>query len=157
MPIVRRAKPADAERLSALRYHFRSGEDTVVESREEFLARCRSWMRERLDPAKERWRCWVAEVTPRIVGHVWIQIVPKVPNPAEEAEAHAYLTNTYVEPAYRNEEIGTTLIDTAVGWCRSESIDSLILWPTKRSRPLYRRCGFDPAEDMLSLTVSGRR
>lgn len=150
---VRRAEPGDATRLAELRYHFRAGEDPAVEPRAEFLERCESWMRDRLDPADGRWRCWVAGKAPRVVGHVWVQRVLKVPNPVEEAEAHAYLTNTYVQPASRGHGIGTELVEVALTWCRREGVDSVILWPTERSRPLYRRFGFGPAGGVWELSL----
>lgn len=153
---VREAKPDDATRLSRMRYEFRAAEDTAVEVREAFLERCVSWMRARLDPGEERWRCWVAEREKRIVGHAWLQRVPKVPNPVREAETHAYLTNTYVEPEHRGRGIGFALVRAAVDWCRREDIDSVILWPTDASRSLYRRIGFEPAGgDVYELRLGG--
>lgn len=150
---VREARPDDANRLSRMRYEFRVVEDPAVEARDAFLERCEPWMRARLDPGKERWRCWVAEREARIVGHVWLQRVPKVPNPVRESEAHAYLTNTYVEPEHRGRGLGFALVEVAVAWCRREDIDSVILWSTEASRSVYRRFGFEPAGDILELRL----
>lgn len=80
---VRPAAPSDAPRLARLRYEFRSAEDPAVESREEFVARCEPWMRRRLDPAGERWRCWLAEAAGGTRGHAWLHVFPKIPNPAD--------------------------------------------------------------------------
>lgn len=146
---VRKAEPEDAVRLSVLRYEFRTAEDPAVEPRVEFLERCEPWMRERLAPDGRRWRCWVAEPDDRIRGHVWVQLFPKVPNPVDEAEAHAYLTNMYVEPDHRGRGLGTALMEEAVGWCRSRSLDALILWPTDDSRSLYRRFGCAPSDGLF--------
>lgn len=146
---VREARPDDAMRLSRMRYEFRAAEDRAVEDREAFLDRCRSWMRARLDPGERGWRCWVTEAEGRIVGHVWLRQVPKVPNPVREAETHAYLTNTYVEPGLRGRGLGSALVEVAVDGCRKVGVDSVILWPTDASRPLYRRIGFEPAGDDL--------
>lgn len=150
---VREARPGDAERLSRMRYDFRAAEDPAVEDRKGFLDRCQAWMRSRLDPGEERWRCWVAEQEARIAGHVWVQLVPKVPNPAREAETHAYLTNNYVAPERRGRGVGTALVEAAVGWCRQAGIDSVILWPTDDSRSLYRRFGFEPTGAIYELCL----
>lgn len=152
---VRQAGPGDADRLARMRYEFRAAEDPPVEDAEAFLERCLPWMRRRLAAGEDRWRCWVAEEDGRIVGHVWVQRVPKVPNPAREAEAHAYLTNTYVEPERRGRGVGTALVEAAVAWCRRQGVDSVILWPTAASRGLYRRSGFDRSEGIYELVPDG--
>lgn len=152
---IRDARPADAPRLARMRWEFRAAEDSPVEAREAFVDRCETWMRGRLESASDRWRGWVAEPGGRLRGHVWVHLFPKVPNPAEEPEAHAYLTNTYVEPAYREHGLGTALVEAAVRWCRRKGVDSLILWPTDDSRPLYRRLGCAPSEGVFELDLSG--
>lgn len=151
---VRTAHPADAARLARLRYRFRAAEDPAVESREAFLERCEPWMRERLDPEARTWRCWVAEPDGAIRGHVWVQMVPKIPNPADEPEHHAYLTNMYVEPEHRGRGLGSALLERAVEACREEAVHSLILWPTEESRSLYRRFGCAPAEGIFELDLA---
>lgn len=148
---VRRAAPDDAARLARMRYDFRAAEDPAVEPREEFVGRCETWMRERLARDDGRWRCWVVEPDAQIRGHVWVQLFPKVPNPADEPETHAYLTNMYVEPAHRGRGLGSALTRRAVDWCRGRDVDSLILWPTDRSRSLYRRFGCGPSGRLFEL------
>lgn len=154
---MRPAGPDDAARLARLRYRFRAAEDPAVEPREAFLERCEPWMRERLDPDARNWRCWVAEPDGAIRGHVWVRLVPKVPNPTDEPESHGYLTNMYVEPEHRGRGLGSALMERAVGGCREEEVDSLILWPTDRSRSLYRRFGCAPSEGLFELDMEEDR
>lgn len=151
---VRTATPSDAARLARLRYEFRAAEDPAVEPRPDFLERCEPWMRERLATAGGRWRCWVVEPDGVARGHVWVRFVPKVPNPADEPEAHAYLTNLYVEPEHRGRGLGSALLERAVEACRKEEVDSLILWPTVDSRSLYRRFGCAPPDGMFELDLA---
>lgn len=151
---VRAAGPPDAARLARLRYEFRAAEDPAVEGREAFLERCEPWMRERLAPERERWRCWVVEPGTVIRGHVWVRLVPKVPNPADEPEAHAYLTNMFVEPEHRGRGLGAALMERAVSWGRERDLDSLILWPTEESRSLYRRFGCAPSRGLFELDLA---
>lgn len=152
---VRDAIPPDAARLARLRHELRAAEDPPTEPRPDFLARCEAWMRQRLEPGRDRWRCWVVEVDGRIRGHLWIQLFPKVPNPREEAESHAYLTNVYVQPDHRDRGLGSALLERAVGWCRARDVDSVILWPTEGSRPLYRRFGWDTSDGLFELSLEG--
>src|SRR5215470_16358557 len=92
---IRLATASDADRLARLRYVFRSSVGPVRESEAEFVGRCNLWMRERLRDGSA-WHCWVAERNGALLGNVWIQMIEKVPNPTEEPETHAYLTNFYV-------------------------------------------------------------
>lgn len=151
-PALRIAVPADAPELARLRYEFRSTERPATEAREAFIARATAWMRERLAPGTP-WRCFVAARDEAIIGHVWITLVEKVPNPGgDEPERHAYLTNLYVRPAERG-GTGSALLEAAMAWCRESRVDTVILWPSERSRSLYARYGFEtsPAALMLPL------
>lgn len=156
-PEVRRAGPEDAARLAELRFRFRAAEDPVTEPREEFLRRCRSWMRSRLQASGGRWKCWVAEEAGRLRGHLWIEIVPKVPNPVDEPERHAYLTNMFVVPGSRGRGLGAALLEAALGWCRRRGVGSVFLWPTEDSRTLYGRHGFEASGPLLELELGGGR
>ncbi len=144
--------PADAAELARLRYEFRSTERPATEPREAFVARATAWMRERLAPGTP-WRCFVAVRDGAINGHVWITLVDKVPNPGgDEPERHAYLTNLYVRPAERG-GTGSALLETALAWCREARVDTVILWPSERSRTLYARHGFDASRGVMVLPL----
>lgn len=153
---IRRAVPADAERLAELRYDFRAAMNEATEDREMFVARCGAWMASRLATGSA-WRCWVAEDDGVIVGHLWLQLIEKVPNPAPELERHAYITNVYVDPSARGAGLGKQLMDTALAFCREERVDSVVLWPTEKSRTLYARHGFVEPQDMMEAVLDPGR
>ena len=158
MLTVRAAGVADAADLARLRYEFRAAERPAVEARDSFITRCTTWMRERLAPDSS-WHCIVAERDGAMVGHVWLEVVDKVPNPgAGEPERHVYLTNLYVRPAARGGP-GSALVEAALAWCRERGADTVILWPSEKSRTLYARYGFGPSPDILALPLkaSGSR
>ena len=91
---VRPATPADASDLAELRWEFRTSRAPAAEDREAFIRRCAEWMRRELTSG-DSWRAWVAVSDRRIVGHVWLDTVEKVPNPVAERERHAYVSNLY--------------------------------------------------------------
>ena len=94
------------------------------------------------------WRCWVIDDGEQLLGHVAVQLFEKMPNPVNEPEAHAYLTNFYVVPEMRGRGLGRKLLNKALSWCRAQSTDAVILWATAESKSLYRRCG------LLAPTIS---
>lgn len=112
-------------------------------------------MRDRLS-RNTGWRAWVAarRETKELVGTLWLQLVEKLPNPGQEAERHAYVTSVYVEAELRNAGVGSRLIEGALAACRDLEVDTVFLWPSARSRPLYARHGFAVTDDILSQRLS---
>ena len=98
-----------------------SAKTPPTEAREAFVARCATGCRCEL--TRGAWRAWVAAQDGRIVGQIWLQVLSKLPNPADELESHAYISNVYVTPSARG-GVGTRLLQTAIDWtcsnrCRS--------------------------------------
>lgn len=157
MATVRRAKLADADSLARLRYEFRASMDEATEPETAFMARAVPWMRDRLASAGP-WHCWVVEgLGGGVDGHLWLQLIEKIPNPASELEHHAYITNVYVRPEQRGTGAGQALMDAALAFCREQRVDSVILWPTARSRTLYARNGFAVRDDIMEAILDDGR
>jgi len=153
---IRLATPADARVLAGMRYDFRAAMNPAAEPRQQFLERTTAWMAERLVPGSV-WRCWVAERDGSITGHLWLQFIEKIPNPAPELEQHAYITNVYVAVEERGAGTGRALMEAALNACRDARVDSVILWPTEKSRTLYARHGFKlPTDIMEAILDAGR-
>ena len=150
MTDIRPAAPVDARALAELRWEFRAGKTPPTETHDAFVDRCEAWMSVEL--ARGVWRAWVAEEDGRVVGQIWLQVMSKLPNPAEEREHHAYISNVYVTPSARG-GVGTRLLRTAIDWARSNNIDRVVLWPTVRSRTMYERHGFVANGGVLELTL----
>jgi GNAT superfamily N-acetyltransferase len=97
------------------------------------------------------WRCWIVEDDKQLLGHVCVQLFEKMPNPVNEPEAHAYLTNFYVVPELRGRGVGRKLLNKALSWCRTQRADAIILWTTPESKSLYCRCGLVEPDNILEL------
>jgi GNAT superfamily N-acetyltransferase len=148
---IRLASQSDAATLARLRYELRSSFHEVVENEEIFLARCSAWMNERL--RQGNWQCWIAEQQSIAVGAVWAQLVEKIPNPVAEPEHYVYLTNFYVREQYRDQGLGSKLLAAVLDWARSKNAETVILWPTERSKPFYLRHGFSFAGDSMEFMI----
>jgi len=111
-------------------------------------------MKKRFRTGSYQWRCWVLDDGKRMLGHVCVQLFEKIPNPVNEPELHAYVTNFYVIPEMRNQGLGKRLLNKALSWCRARRIDAVILWPSPASQALYRRCGFVAPSDIFELPTS---
>lgn len=156
MTAIRFATADDAPTLAHLRYEFRAAIRDATEDEATFVTRCAAWIAERLVEAGA-WRCWVFESGNGIAGQLWLQLIEKMPNPAEELETHGYITNVYVRPDARGLGAGESLLGTALAFCREARVDSVLLWPTPRSRTLYARHGFAVEDDLMELRLGGGR
>ena len=148
---IRAATIADAKALAELRWEFRSTQNPAVEAHEAFVRRCVAWMRRELQEGSD-WRVWVAVQDHVIVGQVWLHIIGKIPNPVEEHEHLAYLSNLFVRPSSRG-GTGTRLLEAALESCRENRIDRVVLWPSKRSVTLYLSHGFIRGGDVMELKL----
>jgi GNAT superfamily N-acetyltransferase len=97
------------------------------------------------------WRAWVLEEHDRIIGALWLQLIEKIPNPTAESEVMAYITNVFVNEDSRGKGLGSSLLSVALEFCKRENIQTVILWPSEKSRTLYERHGFAVREDLMEL------
>jgi GNAT superfamily N-acetyltransferase len=141
----------DWNALAEMRYRFRTEVGSPTESKSRFVRRCISWMKKTFGADSSPWRCWVIDDGKQLLGHICVQLFEKMPNPVNEPEAHAYLTNFYVVPEMRGRGLGRKLLNKALLWCRANRVDAVILWATPESKPLYRRCGLVEPADILEL------
>lgn len=140
-----------------MRYEFRATLGAPVETEEAFVTRCRDWMASRLAERQDAWHCWVFDTANGIAGQLWLQLLEKMPNPSLELELHGYITNVYVRPEVRGAGVGGRLVETALTFCRERGVDSVLLWPTARSRALYARYGFAVQDDVMELRLDAGR
>jgi GNAT superfamily N-acetyltransferase len=152
---IRTATPADADALAELRWQFRVARAPATETHDAFVARCAAWMRDEL-AALTRWRAWVAVADGAMVGQVWVQSIGKMPNPVEELERHAYVSNVFVQPSFRG-GVGSRLLEAALAWARSNQVDRVLVWPSTRSITLYERHGFTHRGDVMELALGPKR
>ncbi|MGP8296745.1 GNAT family N-acetyltransferase [Streptomyces inhibens] len=145
---VRQARAADAPVLARLRWAFKQEDhqgDPSAPVRS--VRQAEQWLQERL--AGGSWLAWVAESGGEICGHVFLHLVERVPEPYEDNTPVGYVTNFYVVPGHRNRGLGAALLEALQRHTRGGSMDVLIVWPSERSVPLYRRAGFQPSADLL--------
>jgi GNAT superfamily N-acetyltransferase len=148
---IRTATVADAKALAELRWKFRSTHDTPTEPHDAFVRRSAMWMRRELQDGSA-WKAWAAVDKHVIVGQIWLQAIQKIPNPCNEREQLAYVSNLYVDAASRG-GTGTRLLEMALAWCRANRIERVVLWPSKRSVTLYLAHGFSHGSDVMELKI----
>ena len=149
--LIRVATSGDWSALAEMRYRFRAEVGPPTETKSRFLRRCKSWMKKAFGADSSGWRCWVVDDGSQLLGHVCVQLFEKMPNPVNEPELHAYVTNFYVVPEKRDQGLGKKLLAKALSWCRGQCADAVILWASAGRKSLYRRCGWVEPGDILEL------
>ena len=147
-PLIRGATTADVEQLVEMRHAF-TFEDTEpnATSRPANTAECRSFLEDAL--AGSTWQIWVAELDGRLVAHVFVALIDKVPRPVRENSRIAYLTNVYTDPDFRGRGIGAKLVERAQEAAPAANVELMIVWPSHESVAFYRRHGFEVPDDPL--------
>jgi GNAT superfamily N-acetyltransferase len=145
--VIRRAGLADIDQLVAMRRDF-TFEDEEGSERPEYEDECRAFLAAAIE--RGDWQIWVAEIDGRIVSHVYVALVDKVPRPIRERRRIAYLTNVYTRPEFRGRGIGSLVLEDAQAAAREAEAELMLVWPSKESAAFYRRHGFtSPGEPLV--------
>lgn len=89
------------------------------------------------------------------VGMMNFVLFERMPRPGLDPGRWGYLANAYVRPDYRNQGIGGRLLDAILAYADDRGFARVVLSPSQRSVPFYRRVGFGPADELLSRERSG--
>jgi GNAT superfamily N-acetyltransferase len=98
---------------------------------------------------------WLAAAGEEPVGMVNVRVFDRMPTPGRAAGRWGYLGNLYVVEDHRGRGTGRRLIDAVVDHGRAAGFVRIVLSPSERSVPLYRRAGFVPADRLLVRHLDG--
>jgi GNAT superfamily N-acetyltransferase len=133
---VRVATEADVPALASLRRA--SAED---EGDPDFERRFAAWF------AAERARTtWLASVDGEPVGFVGLLEYRRMPKPGSRDGLWGYLGNMFVLEAHRGRGIGAALVSAVLAHADARGYVRVVLSPSERAIPLYKRAGFVEAD-----------
>lgn len=157
--VVRVADPleaSDVDALVSLRAAWvaeQQGEQLLDDG--DFAERFRAW----LAAEASRRRFWLAEHAPSggravPVGMLGLLEYHRMPKPGGPTSGWGYVGNVFVLAEHRDAGTGRALLDAAVDWSRERGLARLVLAPSERSVPFYRRAGFTDADSLLVLPLA---
>jgi GNAT superfamily N-acetyltransferase len=138
------AGPVDTPALATLRRAFIEERDGRVTD-EDFEARFARWY----ESESGRRVTWVAEADARPVGMMSLAVFERMPRPGRDSGRWGYLGNALVLAAHRNQGTGTRLLAAVLRHADEHGFARVVLSPSERSVPFYRRAGFGPAGTLL--------
>lgn len=148
---VRRASledPADLAHLVRLRRLQGGGQEHDADAA--FSDQLARWLH--AESPRRAW--WLAETDGDTAGFVGALRYMRMPKPGTKPTGWAYLGSLYVTAQHRGHGLGGAMVDAVVTWARAEGLVRVVLSPSERSVPLYRRAGFRDAEELLVLTLA---
>ena len=81
-----------------------------------------------------------------------VTVFVRMPRPGWRERHWGYIANVFVFAAHRSTGVGSALLDAAVVHARDHGFVRLVLNPSERSIPFYRRAGFR-ASRLLQLDL----
>jgi GNAT superfamily N-acetyltransferase len=151
-PTIDLATIDDVPDLARLRWELYAEREGSRESLDAYQDRFVAFALQAL--SRDAWHAWVARGPSGPVAAMWLQTVQRVPVPGKTAGPIAYLTNVYVQPSHRDRGLGTRMLQHVLDHCRRHGYSCVITWPSARSRPFYRRAGFDRLDDPFVLELA---
>jgi GNAT superfamily N-acetyltransferase len=95
---------------------------------------------------------WLAELDGQPVGSMNLMVFDRMPRPGRPPGRWGYLGNAFVLAGQRNQGIGRQLLDAVLGYAAGHRFARVVLSPSERSIPFYRRAGFRSADELLVWT-----
>lgn len=140
--VIRFAEEKDIEQLIKMRWNFTIEYDESKKdaSYDHFEKECYAFLASAINSG--RWFIWVAEENDKIVSHIYIELIHKVPRPGRETYPFAYMTNVYTVPEYRGKGIGSKVLREINKWISENKYEFVIVWPSEDSIPYYERNGY---------------
>ncbi|GAB3917620.1 hypothetical protein GCM10011575_31220 [Microlunatus endophyticus] len=143
---IRILQSSDLPVLAALRCsHAEEQKGLSAASDLQFGDRFSEWYRN--TAAVSRWQ--VADTGVALVGLLHMFTHFRMPMPTYDSGGWGYVSLLYVQPEHRGTGIGGRLLRTIEQDALSLGFSKLLLNPTDKAIPLYRRCGYRPADSYM--------
>jgi GNAT superfamily N-acetyltransferase len=134
---VRLTGPADIAAIAALRAQWTGAVSDV-----EFEQHVARWIAAEGD----RRLIWIASLGDTPAGLASLLEYHRMPRPDRLDSRWGYVGNMFVREDLRNRGVGTALLAGIIGESDARGYARLVLSPTERAVPLYRRAGFVDAD-----------
>jgi GNAT superfamily N-acetyltransferase len=148
---VRLTGPADIREIAALRAQW-----TGATADPHFESHVRAW----LEAEGDRRLVWLATLGDEPAGLASMLEYHRMPRPDRLDSRWGYVGNMFVRENLRNRGIGSALLAAIIGEAAARGYARLVLSPTERAVPFYRRAGFVDADaavgnDRMMVCVAG--
>ncbi|CAN5892634.1 hypothetical protein BH24ACT8_BH24ACT8_20440 [soil metagenome] len=144
--------PAERAALASLRSGSAAGRrrdaglpPLTAGEEQEFVSRLHTW----LDDEQGHRRHYLADLGGQSVGMAGMLVYRRMPKPGASPGVWCYVGNLFVATEHRNAGVGHRLLTAMLDDARAMGAARVVLSPSARSVPWYRRNGFGDADGLL--------
>jgi GNAT superfamily N-acetyltransferase len=137
--VVRVAGAGDVGAIASLRSLWSAG----VGEDPDFERRVAAW----LTAEGDRRTTWLATLGDSPVGMASVFEYRRMPRPGRPDSRWGYVSNMFVREDLRNRRIGSALLTTIIAAADERCYARLVVSPSARALPFYRRAGFIVPDD----------
>ncbi|MFA1821869.1 GNAT family N-acetyltransferase [Virgibacillus oceani] len=149
---IRLTNRGDIDQLIKMRWDFTLEDedygDLVKEKDyEKFRDECQHFLLKAIQ--SNDWFIWIAEHNRKIVSHIYVELIQKVPRPGRISYPFAFMTNVYTVTEMRGKGIGSQLIAKVNEWSEEQKNEFIIVWPSETSIDFYKRNGYKHCKEPM--------
>jgi len=145
---IRPGGPDDVAALARLRREWRLERHGIaLDADSTFEDRFGAWYADQLDRGS---RVWLAYHDDAPIGMLLLFVHERMPEPVRDPGRWGYVGNVYVRPEHRDRGVGRGLLNAALADADQDGFARVVLHPTKRSIPFYRRAGFSHDNPLMT-------
>lgn len=100
------------------------------------------------------YRVYAAYDGETVASAMFVYLIPKTPKPGREQKYIAYLTNVFTRKEYRNQGVGSRLMQHIKSELAKENCELIFAWPSEKSMNWYKRMGFTSDEELLVCNLT---
>lgn len=100
---------------------------------------------------------FIAERSREAVGMAWLAVFERVPQPRRLERLAGNMQSVFVLEEFRNHGVGNALVEAVIAEATARGLGYLIVHPSERAFPLYRRFGFAETGEILHLDLDRSR
>lgn len=102
----------------------------------------------------KEYKIFVAENNDIVLSAMFIYMIPKLPKPNGSAKYIAYLTNVFTRKEYRNQNIGTELLNYIKSYLSDKKCELIFVWPSDNSMKWYSKNGFYQENEIFQCDLT---
>ena len=101
-------------------------------------------------------RHFVTRVDGCVVAMAGAFIKSDLPYRYFKSSTYGFIGDVYTKPSFRNRGVATRLNKAALRWLKTQNVEMVRLLASDTGRPLYKKLGFVPTDEMVLLLEQSR-
>ena len=130
-------------------------DDDIYGENNTYCVNQEQYMNKVIDFLKEHkeYKIFISEENGTITSCMFVYLVPKIPSPNGNSEYIGYLTKVFTKKEYRNQGIGTKLLEYIKEYLVNSKCELVFAWPSDNSINYYKKNGFSLENEIMECIL----